>query len=461
MEIIGHLDQVDNNVLMGWAKNPATEEPVQVEVLVNGRVAGRATAGSYREDLAKAKIGQGRHAFSFVVPEEFCSLIPVTLEVRGEGAEYVLEQGHRIVMLPPPEPLIHPDVIAGILKDGTWCPHLLTIDSETLVLTGWAIPPARSARKIHFKANGIPFTQLRVKPAPEDALGMVRFVPSLFGFECRLPLAGLSFERNLIHIEMVDVETGRPFTDRTDYFSMTSSEPEPDPEARFRVSGSTGIAPFLREGATNFQKLQRALQRCAGKSFADFNSVLDWGCGCGRLLRFLPYSMPQKVTGVDLDPLNLAWCRDHLSFGSYAVVETMPPLPFPGNHFDLVYGISVLSHLAEDVQNAWLAELARVIAPGGWMLQSIMGEQAFIRFQNHGRDSYASWQKHGFWDEGVNTHITQVISDAEYYRNVFQTPAYLRREWSRYFEVVQIVPATIGNYQDLVIMRRLPNNSGQ
>jgi hypothetical protein len=54
----------------------------------------------------------------------------------------------------------------------------------------------------------------------------------------------------------------------------------------------------------------------------------------------------------------------------------------------------------------------------------------------------------------VNDHITKVISDAEYYRNVFQTPEYVRSEWARYFDVVEIVPATIGNYQDLVIMRK-------
>src|SRR5207244_10276235 len=136
---------------------------------------------------------------------------------------------------------------------------------------------------------------------------MTRFAPSVFGFECRLPLAGLAFDPNFIRIQMVDAETGDPFTDSTDYFCMTSTEPEPDDEARWRVSGATGLAPFLREGATNFQKLQRALQRCAGKSFADFSSVLDWGCGCGRLLRFLPHSMPQRVTGVDVDPLNLTW----------------------------------------------------------------------------------------------------------------------------------------------------------
>jgi len=454
MEIIGYVDHIENNVIMGWAKDAATDEPISVEFMVNGNLAGRAVASGYRDDLAKARIGKGRHAFSFTVPTQFCSPTPVRLEVRGEGSEQALEQGRQTVVLPAPEPLISADIVAQILKDGTWCPHILNIDKETLLLTGWAIPPALSARRIHFKANGIPFEHMKIKNATDDAAVLSRLSANVFAFECRLSLAGLKFDRNLIRIQMVDAETGQPFTDATDYFCMSSFEPEPDEESRWRVSGARGLAPFLREGATNFQKLQRSLQRYAGKSFRDFESVLDWGCGCGRLLRFLPHSMPRKVTGVDVDPLNLAWCRDHLSFGDYRFVGTMPPLPFPDGRFDLVYGISVLSHLAEDVQNAWLAELSRIVAPGGWVLQSIMGKQAFIRFPKHGRHSYATWQENGFWDEGVNDHITKVISDAEYYRNVFQTPEYVRSEWARYFDVVEIVPATIGNYQDLVIMRK-------
>jgi ubiquinone/menaquinone biosynthesis C-methylase UbiE len=41
-----------------------------------------------------------------------------------------------------------------------------------------------------------------------------------------------------------------------------------------------------------------------------------------------------------------------------------PPLPFPDDHFDLVFSSSVFTHIDEHAQDLWLAELRRVTQPG-------------------------------------------------------------------------------------------------
>ena len=58
-----------------------------------------------------------------------------------------------------------------------------------------------------------------------------------------------------------------------------------------------------------------------------------------------------------------------------------PPLPFATESFDLVYSISVFSHLDEQLGDAWLAEVARVFVPGGVALLSVHGAHAFEQFR--------------------------------------------------------------------------------
>jgi hypothetical protein len=61
----GHLDFFTVDLLTGWAWDPARpDEPVDVAVLDGEQVVLRFKADRFRQDLAKAGIGNGRHAFS-------------------------------------------------------------------------------------------------------------------------------------------------------------------------------------------------------------------------------------------------------------------------------------------------------------------------------------------------------------------------------------------------------------
>lgn len=45
--------------------------------------------------------------------------------------------------------------------------------------------------------------------------------------------------------------------------------------------------------------------------------------------------------------------------------------------------------------------------------------------------------------------------DVERIRGVFQSPAWPRREWSKYFRVLEVREGGMQNYQDLVILERV------
>jgi hypothetical protein len=60
----------------------------------------------------------------------------------------------------------------------------------------------------------------------------------------------------------------------------------------------------------------------------------------------------------------------------------------------------------------------------------------------------------GFTDAGRNADIDLVTEASEYYRNVFHLPGYVTSVWGKYFEILSIEEAVIGNTQDLVVARK-------
>ncbi|MCW3062972.1 MAG: hypothetical protein JWN32_144, partial [Solirubrobacterales bacterium] len=83
----GRVEESLGGVVTGWAWNPAdNEDRVTVTVWVNGRPVGSDVADSEAPGLAKAGIGDGRHAFAVQLPEALLAEQPLHVAVRVEGA---------------------------------------------------------------------------------------------------------------------------------------------------------------------------------------------------------------------------------------------------------------------------------------------------------------------------------------------------------------------------------------
>lgn len=104
--------------------------------------------------------------------------------------------------------------------------------------------------------------------------------------------------------------------------------------------------------------------------------VLEWGCGPARIVRHLPALLgcAWDVYGTDSNARTIAWCTAHLPGIRFAENGAMPPLPFPPDHFDCVYAVSVFTHLPADAHAAWMAELRRVLKPGGLLICTLNGD---------------------------------------------------------------------------------------
>jgi ubiquinone/menaquinone biosynthesis C-methylase UbiE len=105
-----------------------------------------------------------------------------------------------------------------------------------------------------------------------------------------------------------------------------------------------------------------------GKSPARPFRVLDVACGTGHLLRMMGAALPAaKLFGVDLSPHYLARARETLprELDLSLVCENAEQLPFPDAHFDAVTNVYLLHELPPEVRGRILAEMARVVRPGG------------------------------------------------------------------------------------------------
>jgi SAM-dependent methyltransferase len=103
------------------------------------------------------------------------------------------------------------------------------------------------------------------------------------------------------------------------------------------------------------------------------STILDFGCGCGRMARWWS-DLPQlAIHGCDYNKELVNWCQENLPFVQARVTDLDPPLPYSDGSFDLVYAFSVFTHLSIELANRWVAELERIVKPGGLLWFTIHG----------------------------------------------------------------------------------------
>jgi 2-polyprenyl-3-methyl-5-hydroxy-6-metoxy-1,4-benzoquinol methylase len=188
-----------------------------------------------------------------------------------------------------------------------------------------------------------------------------------------------------------------------------------------------------------------------GKGFAEIGRTLDWGCGCARVLRYIAQNA-SPVEGADVDETNVAWCQSNLPSVPVSQIPLLPPTHYPDNSFDLVFGISVLTHLRESAQDAWLRELSRIIRPGGHAALSVMGTVTQVITNLEEKKMQMTEKRGHFITDEVNDQIR--MGGEEYYVNVTHAPWYILDHWPKAspFEIVDIAPALLAA-QDIALLR--------
>jgi SAM-dependent methyltransferase len=166
------------------------------------------------------------------------------------------------------------------------------------------------------------------------------------------------------------------------------------PSARLRllVDGRSGDAEtFLQVGA----QLARSVREAAalsGEPIESLDSILDFGCGCGRVARHWATLDGPQVYGCDYNAELVAWCERELPFLRASRNDLEPPTGYPDASFDLVYAFSVFTHLTEPLQRDWMAEFRRILKPGGRLVISTLGEHSRERLSAAERERFDAGQ---------------------------------------------------------------------
>jgi SAM-dependent methyltransferase len=219
-----------------------------------------------------------------------------------------------------------------------------------------------------------------------------------------------------------------------------------------RVQNLSSTVEAMVAGFTDYRRVAALASRYV--DLGPNTRILDWGCGFGRVCRHFLHNFPgARVTGVELDEFNLDWMSEHLPNIVPIKTGLDAKIDLPDASADVIYGISVMTHIRQSQQVAWLEELKRILAPGGVLILTTSGSGA-LAFGSRWLDRRCldSWRNLGFLEFDHASKYDRDIGGGSYYIQAYQSFDNTRRRWGEIVDIVGFIPSVFG-YQDVVVMR--------
>ena len=218
---------------------------------------------------------------------------------------------------------------------------------------------------------------------------------------------------------------------------------------RFDVTATTNASSYYQTGKETAEKISKDYQHHVPSNTAA--SVLEWGCGPGRLIQHMPsffHHTELNLYGADMYKPSIDWASTFLAeFATFYRNRINPPLRFKSNTFDFVYAVSVFTHLSEQLSKDWMKEILRVVKPNGLFWFSChSGKQHLSKLNTTQR---AKINNH----EYVSIHSFH--DGSQMYEGLHPEP------WMRMIiqeakgEVVDYQFLGLQNYQDIYMVRKL------
>ena len=202
---------------------------------------------------------------------------------------------------------------------------------------------------------------------------------------------------------------------------------------------------FYESGARSADDIRRLLDR-HGRAMEDFDSVLDFGCGCGRVMRQWHALERPRLHGADYNRELVAWCRRNLPFARYEQNRLESGLPFADGEFDLVYALSVFTHLDRDLQLPWMEELGRVARGGALILLTLLGESKLDTLDGEERSAF----------EAGELVIRRPQRSGKNDCVAFHPRRYIERTLARDFELMDFIPNGAPEMDQEALLLRKP-----
>lgn len=230
-------------------------------------------------------------------------------------------------------------------------------------------------------------------------------------------------------------------------------EPLPLPPASLWKAHADSTDEFLATGREDVATMTRILAE-VGAPLGEATRMLDFGCGCGRMLRWLaPFASAAEIWGVDIRADDIIWGQQNMSPPFFlANISTTPHLPFEDGSFDVVYAGSVFTHISEQ-PDAWLLELRRVLRRGGTAYVTILDKHSLELLRETavppGPIALAELERLGATDFGMFV-VHRSLKGVQ----VFYDDDFVTRTWGRFFDVIAIEHEAYSWSQTAVVLRK-------
>lgn len=187
-------------------------------------------------------------------------------------------------------------------------------------------------------------------------------------------------------------------------------------------------------------------------------TIMEFGCATGRVLRHFNKQRNElgwSMIGCDVQADHVEWLRQNWPDDICVYVGSVfPKLPFEDNSIDVIYGMSVFTHIKYH-WDFWLLELRRVLKPGGLLLQTIHAERAWSFYH---ANQELDWVKAAISPrvfQAKEMDVDFLLSGDIAVSQVFFKQEVARKYWGRYFNVLDIVsPDDRYWFQDMMVCRK-------
>jgi len=218
---------------------------------------------------------------------------------------------------------------------------------------------------------------------------------------------------------------------------------------RFFDGHPTSINPlrdYLADGWRTLSELMLLLESVGCQLFGA-GSFLEFASGHGRFTRHLAKALePRRVTVSDVVADAVEFARGAFCVDGFVSAAKPEDLNWPAR-YDLVFVLSLFSHLPRSSWGRWLRRLFDAVTPGGVLVFSTHGVEA-ARRQNVTLDSEGF-----FFAPSSESHAI----DAQEYGTTFTSEAFVRTQitqWTPKAQLLRFAPVWFWHHQDAWVLRR-------
>lgn len=147
----------------------------------------------------------------------------------------------------------------------------------------------------------------------------------------------------------------------------------PPPMMLYDIQGNCNLSGFYYGGLSHAHEISKII---ATEMPEKTLKILEWGCGPARVLRHLKSTDGSDwgLWGSDYNLRTISWCRRHWSNINFLHNGLAPPIPVEKEFYDVIYCISVFTHLSKELHQQWVTEILRLLKPGGLFIGTFHGE---------------------------------------------------------------------------------------